>query len=563
MRLLQALALPANEGGRSESGWSNGDLRPLPPHRRTWGTWVFVSWWSVFMFSLTNWQIGASLIALGLSVWQSMVLIVASRVLHAGLAVANGMPGGEWHIGFPVFSRAVWGVYGAFLPVAMRTFLGLFAFAFNTWFGGLCTAAMLAAMSEGFRNLPATFPASSHVTLAQLLGWLIFNVLMLPVLAVKPERAALLFSTFNAVSFVTLVSIMIWSLVAAHGAGPMLSHSSPDMVSGSHGWIVVKGFCTSLAVLMAPMMSQSDFSRFARKPRNQIAGQLVAFIGLGSIMPLFGCLAASATQKIWGEPAWNPPLIILQWMARDYSPATRAAAFFAATGLMINLLSLNTVESGYAVGMDLAGLFPRYVNIRRGAYIGLIASMAMCPWQLLATANTLVAVLNGFAIFFAPICAIQLCDYFILRHRRLKLSDLYHPHNNGIYYFSYGINFRTAVAWAMAWVPLAPGLARTADSRYAMRANMLVDGIDRFYALNVLFSFTVAFVMYYILCSIWPLPRLGEIDTEDIFGTFSPPEAGMLDQASDQSPDSPSTSAKDDLKVTASEKAPSPIQTQL
>lgn len=75
-------------------------------------------------------------------------------------------------------------------------------------------------------------------------------------------------------------------------------------------------------------------------------GQLVSFIGLGSIMPLFGCLAASATQKIWGEPAWNPPSIITGWMRQDYSPGTRAAAFFAGTGLMINLLSLNTVENG-------------------------------------------------------------------------------------------------------------------------------------------------------------------------------------------------------------------------
>ena len=93
-------------------------------------------------------------------------------------------------------------------------------------------------------------------------------------------------------------------------------------------------------------MSQSDFSRFAIKPGDQAIGQWVSFVGLGSIMPLFGCLVASATDKLYGVPSWNPPLIILGWLERGYSSGTRAAAFFAAFGLMINLLSLNTVESG-------------------------------------------------------------------------------------------------------------------------------------------------------------------------------------------------------------------------
>ena len=210
------------------------------------------------MFSITNWQIGASLVSLGLSVWQSMILIILSRIVHAYIAVLNGTPGGKWHIGFPVFSRLIWGVKGSYLPVVMRLFLGLFAFAFNTWFGGLCVTAMLEAMSHGFHNLPNHIPASQNVTTGQLTGWIVYCILNLPVLAVRPEKAFKLFTVFNGISLVTLVSIVIWALTEAHGAGPDLSQPNADLSSSALGWTVVKGFSTSLAVLIAPLSELQD-----------------------------------------------------------------------------------------------------------------------------------------------------------------------------------------------------------------------------------------------------------------------------------------------------------------
>jgi NCS1 family nucleobase:cation symporter-1 len=49
--------------------------------------------------------------------------------------------------------------------------------------------------------------------------------------------------------------------------------------------------------------------------------------------------------------------------------------------------------------MDLAGLFPKYFNIRRGAYFALILSIAMCPWELLASAGTFISVMGACKYF--------------------------------------------------------------------------------------------------------------------------------------------------------------------
>lgn len=62
------------------------------------------------MMGLSNFQIGSSLVAVGLSVWQTMTVVIIGRILIAGTAVLNGYVGAEWHIGFPVFSRVLWGM---------------------------------------------------------------------------------------------------------------------------------------------------------------------------------------------------------------------------------------------------------------------------------------------------------------------------------------------------------------------------------------------------------------------------------------------------------------------
>lgn len=116
-----------------------------------------------------------------------------------------------------------------------------------------------------------------------------------------------------------------------------------------------------------------------------------------------------------------------KWLDTDYTAKSRAAAFFAGIGLVVCQLAINTIDNAFSTGMDMAGLFPSYINIRRGAYVGLVLSIAMCPWELLASAGTFISVLGAYGVFLGPMTGIMVCDYFVLRRRRLKLSDLYHP----------------------------------------------------------------------------------------------------------------------------------------
>lgn len=174
--------------------------------------------------------------------------------------------------------------------------------------------------------------------------------------------------------------------------------------------------------------------------------------------------------------------------------------------------------------MDLAGLFSSYINIRRGAYIGLLLSICLCPWQLLSSAAVFISVLSAYSVFLGPIIGIQVCDYWLIRRRKLKLSDLYHPQRDGIYYFVKGVNPRSFVAWVLGFATQLPGFA----------ANVTPDSVSVGHAWNELFymafplGFAISFTVHYVLNKIWPPVGLGMVDDADYFGTFEPEEAMRL-----------------------------------
>lgn len=240
--------------------------------------------------------------------------------------------------------------------------------------------------------------------------------------------------------------------------------------------------------------------------------------------PLACTRADPALRSLTSSSSLFSALIAQRWLDESYSSGARAAAFFASVGLLAVQISINVVDNAYSTGMDMAGLFSSYINIRRGAYVGLILSLVLCPWQLLSSAAVFISVLSAYSVFLGPIIGIQVCDYWLVRKRKLKLSDLYHPRPDGIYYFVRGFNPRSFVAWVLGFATQVPGFA----------ANVTPDEVSVGQAWHELFylafplGFAISFCVHYLLNFIWPPAGLGVIDGTDYFGTFEPDEALRL-----------------------------------
>lgn len=231
---------------------------------------AYISFLAINQICLSNWQLGASLVAVGLSVWQAMIAIIIGKIITAQVAVFNGYIGAEWHIGFPVFSRLVWGIKGQYLALIQRLILSLVWFAVQSWTGGLCVQNILASIFPSYQNMANHFPASANMDTKQFIGWVLFNVLMVPILYIPPERMKKVVLYMDVVSVITLICTMIWALSAAHRGGPLLSQPATVRSGKELGWSIVLGVTTVIGSIAVGLTNQPDYSRFARRRGDQV-----------------------------------------------------------------------------------------------------------------------------------------------------------------------------------------------------------------------------------------------------------------------------------------------------
>lgn len=224
--------------------------------------------------------------ATGLSVWQAILATLIGKIIIALVAIFNGYVGAEWHIGFPVLSRYVWGPHGAFAHIVQRIVLGLVWFAVQSWTGGLCVAVILSAIFPSFHTLPNVFPAGSNLKTKQFVGWVLFNVAQAPLLYIPPHRIKRVLHFLNASSALTLVAMMIWAMTAAKGGGPLLSQGNKPMTSWDLGWSIVSAVTTVIGGIAVGLTNANDYSRFARRPGDQVFGQWFSIMFVISLPPI-------------------------------------------------------------------------------------------------------------------------------------------------------------------------------------------------------------------------------------------------------------------------------------
>jgi hypothetical protein len=68
----------------------------------------------------------------------------------------------------------------------------------------------------------------------------------------------------------------------------------------------------------------------------------------------------------------------------------------------------------------------------------------------------------SYSIVLAPIAALMAFDFFIIKHARINIYELYRP--EGIYRFTGGWNWRAFVALLIAVIPNLPGMINAIDA---------------------------------------------------------------------------------------------------
>ncbi|KAB8291528.1 hypothetical protein EYC80_006330 [Monilinia laxa] len=535
---VQDTALDQHGHPGSDKRWSNEDLDPTPPEKRTWRWWNFVSFYLGLSFG--NWTLGSTMVGIGLNWWQAIIVIFVSQMISSIAMYFNSRCASVYHIGYPVVARSVFGMYGSYYFVGARAALAIIWYGVQLFSGASFMSNILRCIfGHNFTDIPNHIPESIGISSANMLAFFLFWLVHFPFCAFRPYQLRAFFWFKSIVVLPAVFGLFIFCMANTKGRVGSVYESTLGE-GAAYGWFIMYGINSGMGNTATLITNQPDIARWSATKSGAQWSQLLTQPLSVTLSATFGILATAAINNNWGLDLWNPWDLLSAILDRYWSGSTRFAVFLLAFCWMVSILGTNIAANMIPFGADSTMLFPRFLTIPRGQYVVEFMAFAICPWKILASASVFTTFLSGYGIFMASVVAIMVCDYYALTKGNVFIGHLYNgSKTNQHYYYNHGWNVQAIIAYLCGVALPFPGFIGTLGVSVSESATNLG-------RLGWLLSFFVSFIVYFALCTIWPTKnqkiikgmnlgwesQCGDIDiAED--GTRIAEQEGMVQAISD------------------------------
>jgi len=442
----------------SRSPFFNGDLAPVPVARRNWTTYNYAALWISMAHCIPTYMLSSGLISAGMNWWQALITILLGNTIVLIPILLNSHPGTKYGIPFPVFARAAYGTLGSNVPALMRAIVACGWFGIQAWIGGEALNTLFRAIIPGWQNVLGG-PVGGH-TPTEWLSFLIFWSINIYIIY---RGMDLLRKVENwAAPFVLVMTALLltWALWKANGLGHLLNQQGKFHTLGEFWPIFIPSLTGMIGFWATLSLNMPDFTRFGKSQRDQAIGQVVALPTTMTVFAAMGVMITSAAVVIYphmkADELWDPMKLVGQFQ----SVAVIAISMFT---VVVATLAVNIAANVVSPANDFANAFPKWISFRTGGLITGIVGILMQPWRLLADPSGYIfAWLVGYSGGLGAIAGVLITDYWLVRHKRLELGDLYR--REGVYTFSSGWNWRaivaTVVGCTLAWIGLVVPVLR-------------------------------------------------------------------------------------------------------
>ncbi|KAG7894258.1 hypothetical protein KL905_000547 [Ogataea polymorpha] len=500
----ELFAVPKDENSEYDNDrWTNRDLIPIPKDRQTWTAMSYFGYWAVAGMGIPTWSMGSSALAYGLNCRQALAAIAGGAVIVGLIAVLIGTIGQKCRIGYTVSSRAAYGFYGCYLPIAIKSFIACIWQGLHFYYMGQALVGTIGSLSPTFitGTMGEAFSDWSPLTKNELLGVFLAIILFTVMMLIPPEKMQPMVHISFILQTGSFFGLMGWAIHANGGKlGPLWNRE--QTTSTGPGWaafFMITNICGS----NSGVLGQSDWTRYAKTRFAPNFSQMVTAPVTLFLTAAMGIFASAAMEPVLGDIYWNPVTLLPKLLTHyNFSPSVRAGVFFASFGIISGQLWQAVLLTACSTGMDISVFAPKYINIRRGSYVMTAIGLVCQPWKLLATSNTFLTVLSGFSVFVGPLVGGAIADFFVVRRMKYRMRDLYRCHNS-IYWTRWGLNWRGLTSFAIGSLPTFPGLVCTAGN-YPMPS-----GYEKFYNLTYLVGLLTTFVVHSLIGYFFPPPGLG------------------------------------------------------
>ncbi len=472
----------------------NADLAPVPPARRHWRAGSFAALWISMAACLPTYMLASSLISGGMNWWEAVLTIFLTNVIVLVPLLLNAHAGTRYGIPFPVYCRAAFGTQGANLPALLRALVACGWFGIQTWIGG---AAIYKICLTLLGLHPAPVIPWLGISSLQFICFLIFWGVNLVVIHRGINCIRWLLNLKAPLLILLGLGLLAWAGHRAGGFGPILSQPSafaPGQPQAGQFWTFFFPALTGMVGFWATLsLNIPDFSRYAQTQRDQILGQSLGLPLAMALYSFIGVAVTSATAVIYGTTLWDP----VDVLTRFTNPVVLVIAMLA---LCLATLATNIAANVVSPANDFAHLAPRLISFRTGGFITATIGLLMMPWKLVADPSGYIFTwLIAYSALLGPIGGIWIADYYVWRHRRLNLPDLYRP--AGEYQFSAGYSWVALAALIAGVLPSLPGFLVQV---HWVGSTSIPPLLASLYSYAWFVGFAVAFAVYLGLRSLAP-----------------------------------------------------------
>jgi NCS1 family nucleobase:cation symporter-1 len=485
-------ALQADEKGSYM--YSNEDMDPIKRKDRTYEWYQMGLFWIAEGFNGAQLQVASSAFALGLNPGLCVVACLVGNIIVSLPCAASGYLGSKLGTNFPGTVRASFGILGAKWAMIVRGIPCIIYYGIQTSLAGQAVHACISAIWPSFNDWKVdAIPKSADITAQDILCFSIFWLISLPFLYLRISTLRHLFVLKSILVPLYWTAMFTWSVTAAGGYPDIWRKPSMPLDGKSVGYLF--GICVNAAISPNATFAVNimDISRYSKNDRAAWMTQLFAIPVFVTMTEFLGCTMAVASSVVYGKVEWNPLVVINQF---DY----RAGKFFAGALFVFFNIMTNVTGNSIPLANDLTGLFPKYINIRRGQFICAVIAFATCPWKIQAQASTFLAFLGAYTLFLGATTGIMMVDYYLIRRGYgINIAHLFKARGS-IYWYTYGVNWRAFVAWFVALAPLLPGMLNS------MGVTITNQSILNMYSWNYVLVVAFSGSIYWALGAIWPFP---------------------------------------------------------
>ena len=442
--LVEASGQPTGSGVIKDSydpRLTNEDLAPL--REQSWSTYNIFAFWMSDVHSVGGYVTAGSLFALGLTSWQVLISLVVGIVIVNFFCNLVAKPSQVAGVPYPVMCRASFGVLGANIPAIIRGSIAVAWYGIQTY---LASAALDVVLVRLFSGLAPYADKTQHGFLGlSFLGYGTYALLWVLQAAVfwrGMETIRKFIDFCGPAVYVVMFALCGYLLVKSDW------HISLNL-SSEHlsGWKTISTMLSAIALVVAyfsgPMLNFGDFSRYGKSfdavKKGNFLGLPVNFL----VFSILTVVTAAATVPVFGSLITDPVKTVAE-IDSTFAIVLGALTFTTAT------IGINIVANFISPAFDFSNVSPQKISWRMGGMIAAVGSVLLTPWNWYANDDAIHYTLGVLGALIGPLFGVLIADYYLIRHQKVVVDELFTMSPQGRYWYSNGYNPDAVQAVALA-----------------------------------------------------------------------------------------------------------------